>query len=62
LKAYVRLDKEEDGYLLKKKLFDEVERVTGKKQAIIYRNFKSISADFDIRKEGKTVYIKLKGE
>ena len=61
LKVYNEL-KDKDGWVAKQELFEKVKKEGNIKKSQIYDYFKPIQNHFELRKEGKTPYLRLKGE
>jgi len=61
LKIYNEL-KDKEGWATKTELFERVKKDGRIGKSQIYAHFKPIQNHFEIRKEGKTAYLRLKGE
>ena len=59
---YLRMDKDEEGFISKRDYLSEVKLESKKSQASVYNYFKSIENLFEIDKQGRAVFIKFKGD
>ncbi len=62
IKVYAEMDKDEDGFISKKKYLDEVQKESKKSRPSIYNYFKTISHMFGQEKVGRSVFVKYIGE
>ena len=61
LKTYNGMEKNE-GYVGKSDLLQAVKKEVGQSEMQVYRKFKQIEKHFETKKEGRTVFVKLKGD